>query len=117
MIRDQGQRHGFTTDQVELARQLRLVLDESPVWDSITPGDPAPDRPGAGALEPALQPETVRPNDDWDDIIALDAAFAGRTITVLRPPGQIGPFSYVFLCRHPGHPIHQGGRRHLERSA
>jgi hypothetical protein len=102
MIRDQGQRHGFTTDQVELAHQIKLVLDKSPVWDSITPGDPAPDGPAPEPLEPALQPETVRPNDDWDDIIALDAAFAGRTITVLRPPGPNGPFSYVFLCDTPG---------------
>lgn len=103
MIRDQGQRNGFTTDQVELAHQLRLVLDESSVWDSITPNDPATaNPPEPAALEPALRPETVRPGDDWDDIIALDAAFAGRTVTVLRPPGQIGPFSYVFLADTPG---------------
>ncbi|ACV78346.1 hypothetical protein [Nakamurella multipartita] len=103
MIRDEGRRNGFTTDQVELARQLRLVLDESPVWDSITANDPAmANQPEPAVLEPALQPETVRPGNDWDDIIAVDAAFAGRTITVLRPPGQIGPFSYVFLADTPG---------------
>lgn len=103
MIRDQGQHHGFTTDQVQLARRLRLVLDESPVWDSITPSDTTPaNPPEPAALEPALRPETVRPSDDWDDIIALDASFAGRTITVLRPPGRIGPFSYVFLADTPG---------------
>lgn len=103
MIRDEGRRNGFNTDQVELARQLRSVLDESPVWDSITPNDPAAaDPPEPGGLEPALQPETVRPSDDWDDIIALDATFAGRTITILRPPGRIGPFSYVFLADTPG---------------
>ncbi len=46
----------------------------------------------------------MRPNDDWDDIIALDAAFAGRTITVLRPPGTTGTTSYVFLTTVPNHP-------------
>ena len=98
LIRGQGQRRGFTGDHVELAGHVRQVLDESAVWDTIIPDD----QPDPAGLEPALRPETVRPGDDWDDIIALDAAFAGRTVTVLRPPGPVGPFSYVFLADTPG---------------
>ncbi|ACV76876.1 hypothetical protein [Nakamurella multipartita] len=98
LIRGQGQRRGFTGEHVELAGHVKQVLDESAVWDTITPDD----QPDPAGLEPALRPETVRPGDDWDDIIALDASFAGRTVTVLRPPGQIGPFSYVFLADTPG---------------
>jgi len=73
------------------------------VWDTITPDDTAPaDASPRGDLEPALRPETVRPNNDWDDIIAIDASFAGRKITVLRPPGP-GGFGYVFLSDVPDH--------------
>ncbi len=104
MIRDQGQRHGFTTDQVELARQLRQVLDESPVWDTITPSESAPKRlyTDVDDLEPALRPDTVRERDGWDDMIVIDAAFAGTIVTVLRAPGGVGPSSYVFMCDSPG---------------
>ncbi len=55
-----------------------------------------------GLLEPALRPETVRERDDWDDMIVIDAAFAGTTVTVLRAPGGLGPSSYVFMCDSPG---------------
>jgi len=103
LIRGQGQRHGFTSLDVELVGRLKQVLDESPVWDTITPDDTAPaDASPRGDLEPALRPETVRPNNDWDDIIAIDASFAGRKITVLRPPGP-GGFGYVFLSDVPDH--------------
>lgn len=103
MIRTQGDIDGFTTDHLALARQLRELLDQSPVWDTITPDTTIQDRVAVPPLEPALQPETVRPNDHWDDTIALDAAFAGRTITVLRPPGTTGPTGYVFLTTVPNH--------------
>jgi hypothetical protein len=103
LIRGQGQRHGFTSLDVELVGRLKQVLDESPVWDTITPDDTAPTDRTRVDLEPALRPETIRPNDDWDDMIAIDAAFAGRIISVLRSPGQVGAFGYVFLSTVPGH--------------
>lgn len=103
LIRGQGQRHGFTSLDVELVGRLKQVLDESPVWDTITPDDTDPAEQTQWVdLEPALRPETVRSNDDWDDIIAIDAAFAGRKITVLRPPGPAGS-GYVFLADVPNH--------------
>jgi hypothetical protein len=37
LIRGQGQQHGFTRDHVELVGRLKQLLDESPVWDTITP--------------------------------------------------------------------------------
>lgn len=104
MVRTKGDNDGFTTDHLALALQLRELLDQSPVWDTITPHTTVQDRVAVPPLEPALQPETVRPNDDRDDIIALDAAFAGRTITVLRPPGTTGTTGYVFLTTVPNHP-------------
>jgi hypothetical protein len=68
------------------------------VWDTITPDD----QPERVDLEPALRPESVRPGDDWDDMIVIDAAFAGTTITVMRPPGRVDSSSYVFMTLEPG---------------
>ncbi len=93
MIRDHGRRHGF----------LRQVLDESAVWDTITLGESILERtPMQADLEPPLRPNTVRERDDWDDMIVIDAAFAGTTVTVLRAPGGLEPSSYVCLCGSPG---------------
>ena len=104
LIRGQGQRHGFTGDHVELIDQLKQLLDESPVWDTITPDTAVQEnRAQTPSLEPALQPDRVWSGDDWDDMIVLDAAFAGTVITVLRPSGQVGPFGYVFLSDTPNH--------------
>ena len=103
MSRDHGERNEFSTAQAKLARQLRLVLDESTTRGSITRGDHASDRtPGQADLEAALRPDTVREHDHGDDMVVIEAAFAGTTITVLRVPGEIGTSSYMFMCESPG---------------
>jgi len=100
LIRGQAQRQGFTDDHVELVAQLKRVLDESTVWDTITPDD----QPEPADLEPALRPDTVRPRDDWDDMIVIDAMFAGITVTVMHQPGGISPTNTLFFCDGPaGH--------------
>jgi len=102
LIRQQGRRGGFTTEHVELAGHLKQMLDESSLWDSIVPDDTITVEDTEPALEPALRPDTVRPGDDWDDMIVIDAAFAGTTITVMRPPRQVDSSSYVFITLEPG---------------
>lgn len=102
-IRGQGQRQGFSAEHVERAHHLQQVLDESPSFDSITAEDSVQaDRPHRSDLEPALRPDTVQPRSGWDDLIVLDAVFAGTTITVLRSPGGPGPSRYDFLCDSTG---------------
>ncbi len=103
LIRQQGRRGGFTSEHVELAGHLKQMLDESPLWDSIVPDDTmAVEDTELGQLEPALRPDTVRPSDDWDEMIVIDASFAGTTITVMRPPGPVDSSSYVFMTLEPG---------------
>ncbi len=103
LIRQQGRRGGFTAEHVELAGHLKQMLDESALWDTIVPDDTiAGDGTEPAELEPALRPDTVRPVDDWDDMIVIDAAFAGTTITVMRPPGLVDSSSYVFMTLEPG---------------
>jgi hypothetical protein len=97
MIRGQGRRHGFTGDHAQLVGQLRQVLDESAVWDTITPDD----QPEPADLEPALRPDTVRERDEDDDMIVIDALFAGVTVTVMHQPGGIGPTNTLFFCDGP----------------
>jgi hypothetical protein len=103
LIRQQGRRSGFTSEHVELAGHLKQMLDESSLWDTIVPDDTiAGDGTEPAELEPALRPDTVRPVDEWDDMIVIDAAFAGTTITVMRPPGPVDSSSYVFMTLEPG---------------
>ncbi|MGS0686534.1 hypothetical protein ACVBEQ_15540 [Nakamurella sp. GG22] len=103
MSRNHGERNELPTTQAKLARQVRLVLDKSIETGSITHRDHASDRTQEGAdLEAALRPDTVREHDRGDDMVVIEAAFAGTTITVLRVPGDIGPSSYVFMCESPG---------------
>ena len=103
LIRQQGRRGGFTGEHVELAGHLKQMLDESSLWDTIVPDNTITvDDPEPAELEPALRPDTVRPGDDWDDMIVIDAAFAGTTITVMRPPGPVQSSSYVFMTLEPG---------------
>lgn len=107
MVRGQGQRHGFTGDHAQLAGQLRQVLDESAVWDTITPDDSitTDHHPERVDLEPDLRPDTVRPHDndsDDDDMIVIDAMFAGVTVTVMHQPGGTGPTNTLFFCDGPG---------------
>lgn len=103
LIRQQGRRGGFTAEHVELAGHLKQMLDESALWDTIVPDDTiAGDGTEPAELEPALRPDTVRPVDDWDDMIVIDATFAGTTITVMRPPGPVDSSSYVFMTLEPG---------------
>jgi hypothetical protein len=108
MIQEQSQPDRFTIEHRELARQLRQVLDASPLGDTITPADPAPnDHPQPVDLDSALRPDTVRPRVGTDDEVAIDAAFAGTTVTVVRTPGPLGPSRYTFRCdsrNGPGQP-------------
>lgn len=98
MIRGQGQTDRFTVQHQKLAQQLRQVLDASPIRDSITPAESAPtDHPQPVDLDPALRPDTVRARVASDDLVAIDAAFAGTTITVVRTPGPLGPSRYTFM--------------------
>jgi len=97
LIRGQGQRHGFTDDHVELVGQLKQLLDDSPLWDTITPDTSVrEDRAQTPPLERALQPDSVWSGDDWDDMIVLDAAFAGTVITANRVPAT--PVRRVWLA-------------------
>ena len=97
LIQEQSRPDGFTIEHRELARRLRQVLDTSPLWDTITPADPAPtDHPQPVDLDSPLRPDTVRPRVGTDDEVAIDAAFAGTTITVARTPGPLGPSRYTF---------------------
>lgn len=103
LIRGQGRRGGFTSEHIELAGQLKQMLDESSLWDTIVPDDTITvEDTEPRELEQALRPDTVRAVDDWDDMIVLDAAFAGTTITVIRPPGPVDSPSYVFMTLEPG---------------
>ncbi len=103
MSRNRGELNELPTAQAKLASQVRLVLDKSTERDSITHRDHASDRtPEWADLEAALRPDTVREHDRGDDMVVIEAAFAGTTITVLRVPGDIGPSSYVFMCESPG---------------
>lgn len=99
LIRQQGRRGGFTGEHVELAGHLMQMLDESSLWDTIVPDATITvDGPEPAELDPALRPDTVRPGDDWDDMIVIDAAFAGTTITVMLPPGHVESSSYLFMA-------------------
>ena len=95
-IQTQARHDRFTAEHRQLVRQLREVLDAFPLYDTVTPADPAPDHPRPVDLEPALQPDTVRARVGNGDEVAIDAAFAGTTVTVVRTPGPFGPSRYTF---------------------
>ncbi|WP_420120549.1 hypothetical protein [Nakamurella sp.] len=89
MIRTQGDTDGFTADHLALARQLRDLLDQSPVWDTITPDTTIQDHVAFRRSNP---PCNRRP---------CDPTTTGTTSSPSTPPSPAAPSP---SCAHPEPP-------------
>ncbi len=101
LLREDRDRRGYTDEDAATARALRGVLDAAQVWDTVTSTVPI-DLPVP--LEPELQPDRVRSRPGWDDIVVLEAGFAGATVIVQRTAHASRPADYEFLASGPTGP-------------